>query len=273
MTQALALPSLIMSLASVGSGAIVGLVLGLVGGGGSIMATPLLVYVVGIASPHLAIGTSAVAVSASALGNLGSHWRAGNVKWRCAAVFSLVGVLGAFVGSAIAKSVDGQKLLALFGALMVVVGLAMLRKKSGEGRPDVRLTISSAANLLPKLASIGFGVGLFSGFFGIGGGFLIVPGLMLATGMPLTLAIGTSLVAVSAFGAATAASYSLSGLVNWPVAVLFVLGGLGGGLVGVQLGKVLSTRKQALNLVFATLVIVVGAYIVVRGYFTLSSGA
>ncbi|WP_219924852.1 TSUP family transporter, partial [Halomonas sp. ND22Bw] len=84
--------------------------------------------------------------------------------------------------------------------------------------PDVRLTKRSAAVLLPWLLGIGLLVGLFSGFFGIGGGFLIVPGLMLATGMPLPMAIGTSLVAVSAFGAATAASYAASGLIDWPLA-------------------------------------------------------
>ena len=105
-----------------------------------------------------------------------------------------------------------------------------------------------------------------SGFFGIGGGFLIVPGLMLATGMPLTLAIGTSLVAVAAFGAATAASYAVSGLIDWPIAGIFVFGGLIGGLAGVALGKRLAARKQVLNVVFASLVIAVGIYVVARGF-------
>ena len=107
---------------------------------------------------------------------------------------------------------------------------------------------------------------MFSGFFGIGGGFLIVPGLMLATGMPLSNAIGTSLFAVSAFGAATAASYSVSGLIDWPMAGLFVLGGLAGGVVGVRIGKILGARKRALTLVFASLVILVGVYVVAKGF-------
>lgn len=115
------------------SGAVVGLVLGLVGGGGSILAVPLLVYAVGVTSPHVAIGTSAIAVSLSALGNVVSHARAGNVKWRCAAVFASAGVVGAVAGSTVAKALDGQKLLVLFGALMIVVGLAMLRKRSAAG--------------------------------------------------------------------------------------------------------------------------------------------
>src|ERR1700736_2877113 len=98
------MPDLVTSLLSIGSGGIVGLVLGLVGGGGSILAVPLLVYVVAVRSPHVAIGTSAVAVAASALGNLLPHWRNGNVKWACAAVFATAGVMGAFGGAAAAKA-------------------------------------------------------------------------------------------------------------------------------------------------------------------------
>lgn len=248
-----------------GSGGIVGVILGLVGGGGSILAVPLLTYVVGVSSPHIAIGTSALAVSVSAAGNLLPHWRAGNVKWRCAGAFSLAGVLGALVGSAVAKAVDGQSLLALFGLVMLAVGGLMLRERQGGGDPDVRLTAKTAPVLLPWLLGIGVAVGLFSGFFGIGGGFLIVPGLILATGMPLTSAIGTSLVAVSAFGAATAASYAVSGLIDWPLAGLFILGGVLGGFVGASLGRALADRKRALTVTFAGLVIVVGLYIVARG--------
>lgn len=259
------MPDLLAGALATGSGGIVGLVLGLVGGGGSILAVPLLVYVVGVASPHVAIGTSAVAVSASALGNLLTHWRLGNVKGRCAAVFAAAGVLGAFAGAAVAKALDGQRLLALFGLVMIVVGVVMLRRRGSGGDPEVRLTTATARQLLPPLLGIGFGVGLFSGFFGIGGGFLIVPGLMLATGMPLTFAIGTSLVAVAAFGAATAASYAVSGLVDWWLAGLFVVGGLLGGFAGAALGRVLASRKQLLGTVFASLVIIVGVYVVSRG--------
>ncbi len=266
------MPDAATILLAAGSGGIVGVVLGLVGGGGSILAVPLLVYAVGVTSPHVAIGTSALAVSASALGNLATHARAGNVKWRCAAVFAAAGVLGALAGAAAAKALDGEKLLALFGLVMLVVGAVMLRRRSGSGDPDVHLTQSNARELLPLLLGIGFAVGLFSGFFGIGGGFLIVPGLILATGMPLSFAIGTSLVAVSAFGAATTASYAVSGLIDWPLAGLFVLGGLLGGLLGVKLGTVLAARKQALNLVFAFLVIIVGLYIVWRGLPALTTG-
>ena len=267
------MPDVVASMLTLVSGGVVGIVLGMVGGGGSILAVPLLVYVVGVRSPHVAIGTSAVAVAASAAGNLLSHWKNENVKWGCAAVFAAAGVVGAFGGSTAAKAVDGQRLLALFGLVMVVVGLLMLRPRSSEGDPDVRLTTESAGKLAPLLIGIGFTVGLFSGFFGIGGGFLIVPGLMLATGMPLSNAIGTSLFAVSAFGAATAASYAVSGLIDWPMAGLFVLGGLAGGVVGVRIGSFLGARKRVLTLVFASLVILVGVYVVAKGFWHPSAAA
>ena len=174
-----------MILAALLSGGVIGLILGLVGGGGSILAVPLLVYVVGVGSPHAAIGTAAVAVTLNALTSLAGHARAGRVKWRCAAVFAASGVLGAAVGAQAGKAFDGERLLALFGLLMISVGLWMLRKRPQADAPDVRLTRDSAKVLLPRLVPIGMLVGLAAGFFGIGGGFLIVPGLALATAMPL----------------------------------------------------------------------------------------
>jgi len=247
------------------AGGIVGVVLGLIGGGGSVLAVPLLVYGVGVASPHVAIGTSAIAVSASALANLLAHWRARNVSWRCAAVFSLAGVAGAYIGSTIAKAVDGQRLLALFGLLMIVVGVAMLRKPRRVENHDVRLTYATAPKLVPYLVATGLGIGGLSGFFGIGGGFLIVPGLMAATGMPIMRAIGTSLVSVTIFGATTASNYAVSGLVNWRLASIFIIGGIGGGFIGVAIGKTLSHQKGVLRVVFGVTVVAVGLYVSARG--------
>ena len=115
------------------AGSLVGFSLGLVGGGGSILAVPLLVYVVGIDDPHVAIGTSAVAVAFNAAANLIPHARKGNVKWRCAAVFAARGVLGALGGAYVGQRVDGERLLGLFAALMVVVGVLMLVRRDGGG--------------------------------------------------------------------------------------------------------------------------------------------
>lgn len=253
-------------LLSIISGSLVGFVLGLVGGGGSIIAVPLLLYVVGIGSPHLAIGTSAIAVSLSAAANLVNHARNGIVKWPCAVSFSAAGIAGAWAGSTLAMKVPGQNLLALFGILcMLVVGTVMLMKKDAEGNPDIRLTFSTVRELLPLLLLIGFAVGALSGFFGIGGGFLIVPGLMLATGMPIAYAIGTSLVAITVFGATTAANYALAGLVDWRIAGLFIAGGVAGGIIGTFAGKRLSGSKGTLSMVFAIFVMLIGAYVTWKG--------
>ena len=114
---------------------------------------------------------------------------------------------------------------------------------------------------MPRLVPIGFAVGLAAGFFGIGGGFLIVPGLILATAMPLPLAIGTSLVVVSALGFTTAASYAMSGLVDWNVTALLIAGGVIGTMAGIAFGKIIGTRKGLLERGFAAVVIAVGAYV------------
>jgi len=244
------------------SGAIIGLILGLVGGGGSILAVPLLIYVVGVGSPHAAIGTAAVAVTVNALASLAGHARAGRVKWRCAGVFAMSGMIGAALGAELGKAIDGKRLLVVFGMLMIGVGLSMLRQRRTAEAPDVRLARDSAVTLLPRLVPIGLGVGLAAGFFGIGGGFLIVPGLIFATAMPLPYAIGTSLVIVSALGLTTASSYAVSGLVDWPMTALLIAGGVGGTAAGIALGRTLGTRKQLLKRGFAILVIAVGGYVV-----------
>src|SRR5690242_13458471 len=105
----------VTDMATMLSGAAVGVVLALIGGGGSILAVPLLVYGVGVASPHVAIGTSAVAVAISAFANMIVHWKAGNVRWPCAVVFATAGIGGTLIGSHFAKQLDGGKLLVLFG--------------------------------------------------------------------------------------------------------------------------------------------------------------
>jgi uncharacterized protein len=256
--------TILHALLSIASGSLVGFALGLVGGGGSILAVPLLVYVVGVPSTHVAIGTSAIAVAASAAANLAGHAHARTVKWPCALVFAVAGIVGAAGGAQLGKMVDGGRLLMLFGVLVVVVGVAMTRPRKSGGNADVRLTRESMPRLLPLLIGVGFLVGALSGFFGIGGGFLIVPGLMGATAMPLINAIGSSLVSVTAFGLTTAASYAWSGLIDWQLAGLFVVGGALGGLIGIRLAHRLARYKHALSLTFAGIVIVVGLYVIAR---------
>jgi uncharacterized membrane protein YfcA len=238
----------------------VGYSLGLVGGGGSILAVPMLVYLVGVENPHVAIGTSAVAVALNAAAGLAMHARAGTVKWRCASVFAAAGVAGALLGSTLGKMIDGPHLLALFAVLMMVVGGLMLRHRGGEGDSTVRLSRQN----LPNLLGLGLAAGGLSGFFGIGGGFLIVPALMLATRMPIVNAVGSSLVAVTVFGLTTAGNYAWSGLVDWSIAGLFIAGGVLGSLLGQRSAQWLAGRKAALNTIFSALIIAVAIYMLVR---------
>lgn len=252
------------------SGGLVGLTLGLLGGGGSILAVPLLLYVVGLDQPHRVIGTTALAVALNAFANLVPHWRAGHVCWREAAAFTAPGLAGAFAGSSLGKAVRGPALLALFAVLMLVVAVVMWRRApaaaprsapagAGEvGRP-CRLP-AAAPRALVRTGATGLLVGALSGFFGIGGGFLVVPGLVLATGMPMILAVGTSLFAVGTFGLTTAVNYALSGLVSLPIMAEYLAGGLAGGWLGVRWATRLAAARGVLNRLFAAFVAVVAAY-------------
>lgn len=252
--------TLAMIITAIASGILVGALLGLFGGGGSVLATPLLLYVVGIDDPHVAIGTSAAAVAVNALINLVGHGRGGRVKWPCATVFAVAGLAGSFLGSSLAKQVDGRQLLLFFALAMAAIALSMLRRPKGEGDPQVHITWQ----LTLKLAPLGLLTGIAAGFFGIGGGFLIVPGLMAATGMTLANAAASSLLSVALFGAATSANYAASGLVDWPVAGLFILGGLAGGWAGLRGAGLLADRALLARRLFAGLVLVVAAYVAWR---------
>jgi len=249
-------------LLSIASGVAVGFTLGLIGGGGSILAVPLLLYLVGYPDPHVVIGTTALAVSINAYLNLIPHARAGNVRWKEAVIFALVGALAAFGGSSLGKAVDGKKLLFLFAILMIVVAVLMVVRRTPKADPNGE---QSREVSLPKLLLSAVIVGLLAGFFGIGGGFLIVPGLVFATGMPMLAAIGTSLFSVGTFGLTTALNYARSGMLDWMVAGLYIAGGIAGGFIGAKVAtRVGKSEKGTLNLIFALLVGVVAVYMIVK---------
>jgi uncharacterized membrane protein YfcA len=178
-------------------------------------------------------------------------------------MFAVAGIIGAFLGSIFGKMIDGQKLLALFALLMLVIALLMLKTRARVGVADVKMDRGNT----PAIAGLGLATGTLSGFFGIGGGFLIVPALMLATGMPIMNAVSSSLVAVTAFGLTTAASYAWSGLISWGLAGLFIAGGIAGGLIGTRSARLLAARRGALNIVFAGVIIVVALYMLARNVF------
>ena len=242
------------------AGAIVGFSLGLIGGGGSILAVPLIVYAVGVRDPHLAVGTSALAVAANAVLGLASHARLGTVRWRIAGLFAAAGVVGAWLGSLGGKALAGPKLLACFAALMVVVGVLMLRNPAAHRDPQAAPLPPSA----PRLVVVGALTGALSGFFGIGGGFLIVPGLMYAAHLPILEAVGSALVAVAAFGLTTAANYARSGWIDWPLAAVFVGGGALGSVAGTQLARRLAAIRGLLSRLYAALVFLVALYMIFR---------
>lgn len=245
------------------SGGVVALFLTIFGGGGSVLAVPLLLYVVGVRDPHVAIGVSAAGVSLNALTALAGQARAGRARWPCALTFALFGASGAWFGSSIAKAIDGERLLLFFAVAMAVVGLAMLRPAQSEGSSAVRLS----PRLAPRVALSGAGVGAVAGFFGIGGGFLIVPGLMSATGMTLALAQAASLVSVAAFGATTAINYSLSGLMSWPLVAAMTVGGVAGTALGLPVAKRLGANAALGRRLFAGLIIVVAVYVAAKAVF------
>lgn len=238
-------------------GALVGFLLATFGGGGSVLAMPWLVYVVGIADTHIAIGTSAAAVAVNAAAGLAAQARAGAVKWPCASVFASAGIAGALTGAHIAKQVDGTVLLGFFAVAMAAVAVAMMLPRKSEGDPLVRLDWGLALKLVPTGLTIGFA----AGFFGIGGGFLIAPGLMASTGMTLANAAASSLLSVTIFGASTSASYAWSGLVDWAAFGALVAGGLVGTWPGVIAARKLASRAPFARRLFALMILLVAAYI------------
>jgi uncharacterized protein len=158
------------------------------------------------------------------------------------------------------EMVDGQRLLAAFAILMMVVAGLMLRGRSGAENKAVHCHTETVL----WLSGLGFAVGIFSGFFGIGGGFLIVPAIVFATGMPVIVAIGSSLVAVALFGATTAANYAISGAVDWVSAAVLLIGGVLGGFLGTRAAHALADRRRALSNIFAAGIFIVAIYMLLR---------
>jgi len=241
-------------------GVLIGLLLTVFGGGGSVIATPWLIYVVGVADTHIAIGTSAAAVAVNAATGLFAQARSGTVKWPCAIVFAVAGLVGSLAGAEIGKTVSGATMLHWFAIAMIAIAGSMLVPRKNDGNPAVRLT----GPMVWKLAPVGALTGFAAGFFGIGGGFLIAPGLMAATGMTLANASASSLVSVTLFGGATSASYAASGLVDWALFGALVAGGVLGALLGLPASRWLATRVKVARTVFALLVAAVGVYIFVK---------
>ncbi len=243
-------PQLVVALALC---TLIGLSLGLLGGGGSILAVPVLVYVAGM-EVHAAIGMSLAIVGGTALVGGLAHARAGRVDLRAGALFGVAGMLAAPLGARATHLVEPRVLLLLFAALMLGVGALMLR-----GAAEIR-----ASRRPPRLAAplAGVVVGLLTGFLGVGGGFLIVPALTLLAGLELPVAVGTSLLVISANGAAGLASHLGQGEMPARLTLAFTLAALVGALFGVRLSSRLEPAR--LRRGFALFVIAVGLALVAK---------
>jgi uncharacterized protein len=208
---------------------LVGISLGLLGGGGSILTVPLLAYVAGM-QPRHAIAMSLLVVGVTSAIAAVTHARAGRVRWRIAVLFGLVGMAGAYAGGLVARFIPGPVLLTAFAVIMIAAGLAMLR-----GRTDTPGT--DAGRLLPvaRIAALGMAVGLISGLVGAGGGFLLVPALALLAGLPMPTAVGTSLVVISMQSFAGLAGHLKSEQIDWRLAAFVTAAAVVGALLGGRL--------------------------------------
>lgn len=254
----------VQAILSILFGVLIGMLLGLVGGGGSILTVPILVYVIGL-NVQAATATSLAIVGASALAGSIPHARAGRVNLRVAVFFGLFGIAGAFAGTWLNHLLSGPWILLLFGLLMLVVAARMWRRN-----PVPAAQAEQEQHIGWKVPVAGLSVGLLTGFFGVGGGFLIVPALALALGMPMVVAIGTSLIIIAINSASGLAAHASAGEFNAPVALLFIAGGLAGGLAGGRLAG--HINEQVLTRAFSVLVAGVGLYLFVRNGALIASG-
>lgn len=205
---------------------LVGVSLGLLGGGGSILTVPILRYVLGMEA-HRAVALSLLVVGTTSLAALIPHARRGRVRWRTALIFGAAGMAGAFLAGRVAHLIPAVVLLVAFGVMMLVTAVAMLRGRSSVSAP--------AQRELPVAKVLGEGlvVGAVTGLVGAGGGFLVVPALVILGGLPMEVAVGTSLVVIAMKSFAGFAGFLGHTPIDWTLAVWVsgaaVVGSFGGG--------------------------------------------
>jgi hypothetical protein len=246
----------------VGLGLLVGVLVGLLGGGGSILAVPALVYVAG-ENLRQAVATSLVVVGVTSLVALLPRLRAGQVAWRIALVFGAAGAATAFAGAAVNRLLPDGVVLGLFAALMVAAGVRLLADTPDTGAACT--TESERVNwrrCLPRTLAGGLVVGFLTGLLGVGGGFLIIPVLVIVLGLPMTTAIGTSLVVIAANSAAGFAAHAGNAPLDVPVTVAFTTAAVVAALVAARFGARAGTDR--LRRWFAYLVLTVAAGILVQ---------
>lgn len=242
-------------------GFLIGLSLGALGGGGSILAVPALVYVAG-QDPKGAVATSLVIVAAVSLFGMVPHWRAGRVRIGAGLAFAAAGVAGSLLGSAANGAVDPDVLLLAFSGVMVIAAVAMVRRRDTDrvtAPPGAtRVATRVDAGTVAKVLVAGSVVGVMTGFFGVGGGFVIVPALVLALRFPMVEAVGTSLLVIAINSLVALTARLGSGHLDWKVIGPFVVAGAFGVLAGSRLADRLDPNRLVRG--FAVLLVVVAAY-------------
>lgn len=249
-------------------GSLVGFSLGLIGGGGSILTVPLLVYVIGD-SVTSAIGTSLAIVGLNAVFGFIGHWRHQRVGLKTGVGFGLAGVAGAFAGTWLGHFVPGKQILFLFALLMLVAAFGMLRRREPQTPAPEQAALRNdfGPGQWLKVILTGLLVGLLTGFFGVGGGFVIVPALVIVLGMPMHLAVGTSLLIIAITSASGLVAHLQYGGIDVATTLLFAVGGLLGVFVGAALaGKV---REARLRQIFAYGMVLVALYLMYQNHPTL----
>lgn len=235
-------------------GLAIGLLLGLVGGGGSMLAVPVLVYLLGEPVKD-ATTESLLVVGTAALVGAADHARIDRVEVRMGLTFGAAGVAGAIAGTALNRLVGGRTILLAFAVLLLVAAVAMLRRAPESPTPGRKPSFV-------RVAPVGFGTGVLTGFFGVGGGFVIVPALVLLLGLPLALAVGTSLLVIALTSGAAFAAHLASGSIDWVIASTFTAAAITGALAGRRLGAIVSPRR--LGQLFAVLLVAIAVFLVAK---------
>lgn len=242
-----------MTALAIGLAVFVGIALGLLGGGGSILTVPLLAYVAGMEAEQ-AIATSLLVVGVtSAIGAI-SHARAGRVQWRTGLIFGAAGMAGAYTGGLLARFLPGTVLLIGFAVMMIATAVAMLC-----GRRNVDPPAGGHRLPVPKILALGLAVGLVTGLVGAGGGFVVVPALALTGGLPMPVAVGTSLIVIAMNSFAGLGGHLSSVQVDWPVALAVTAAAVVGVLIGTRLTS--KVNPDALRKAFGWFVLAMSSVI------------
>jgi uncharacterized membrane protein YfcA len=239
-------------------GLAIGVSLGLVGGGGSILAVPVLVYVLGEPVKEATTASLAI-VGTTALVGAADHIRGGGVRVRVALAFGAAGALGALAGTALNRVASGSSILIAFAVVMLAAAYALIRGR-GEGRGDE--AEARGRTLALRVIPAGIGIGVLTGFFGVGGGFVIVPALVLLLGLPMTVAIGTSLLVIALTSASALIAHLATGRVDWAVVASFTAAAIAGEIAGSRVGSRLSSAR--LTQVFAVLIVGVALFLIAK---------